>query len=163
MAGAAIEWLSGVIRVSQRDDFRHGDPDWHTAVTVTRSIDGVAELSALPGDLTLADHTALGRLLWGLGFKRVRWLRKRATGDEIKEFDLTRFSERKNTMADGEKNDVLEITVVRKFAGDTDDKPGMKIVGTWRGNAKNNDALEAILGIKIGEAFRAAQEQKESK
>lgn len=91
---ADIGWLMGHIRISDRPGFKHGDHDWQEIVTLTVAIDGVAELSGLRSEhWKVAHRSAVGRLLWQLGFKRVRWARHLPGGEEhIVEFGLERFA-----------------------------------------------------------------------
>ncbi len=95
---AAVGWKSGEVRISQLDDFKHGDPKWNHIVWLQVSVDGTAELSGLrDDDFPPEARTAIGKLLWSMGFKRVRWTRRNPDGRvKLVEFDLERFADAPN-------------------------------------------------------------------
>lgn len=96
MTGAAIGWKSGELRLSDRQDFVHGDPDFKHVVYVQISVDGTPELSGFENKkkpFTFEERTVIGQLLWQLGYKRVRWTRVEPDGRvRVLEFSLKRFS-----------------------------------------------------------------------
>lgn len=96
MAGAAIGWKSGELRLSDRAGFVHGDPDFKHVLYVQISVDGTAELSGFDNKhepFTLEEHTAIGQLLWRHGCKRVRWTRVEPDGRKrLVDFSLKRFA-----------------------------------------------------------------------
>lgn len=57
-------------------------------------------------------------------------------------------------------NDELSITVSRKFNGS--ETPGFTLTATWLNDEAGNDAIQAILGLNVGEAFKQMQAAKEA-
>lgn len=61
-----------------------------------------------------------------------------------------------------EKNDQLNVIISRVFPGDEVENPSFVIKATWKNTTAGNDAIQGILGVHVGEAFRQMQEAKDA-
>lgn len=81
--------LTGIVRAGPDTD-QYGKP-WDYAVTYSACDMDTCTVMALKGDggVTLAHYRALVAELRRIGFRHVRWERKKATGDREIESELT--------------------------------------------------------------------------
>jgi hypothetical protein len=81
--------ISGIIRVGPDTD-QYGKP-WDYAVTYSSTEPGICMLMGLKGDgkVSTAHRRAVMQVVRNLGFKSVRWERKKDTGNKEIALDLT--------------------------------------------------------------------------